>query len=224
MRLTVVMLALASLFVAVPAAAEEDGQAWGAVLAQGSIKGGLVFWAEAQTRFTDDVSHLGQIVIRPALGIRLAKDSVAHLGYAYVRTEAANGAITNEHRIWEQLIFPILRNPRGLYVWGRSRIEQRFVEGRCDTGWRLRQFVRAQMPLQRGGKVSGVVFSEAFYAANTTDFGAREGLDQWRNFVGLSIPVGKGLVLEPGYLNQTIFRPGQDRSNHVFSTTLFIRL
>lgn len=216
-------LALAGMFAATPALAEEDGQAWGAILAQGPIKGDLVFWAEAQTRFTDDASRLGQLVIRPAIGLRLAKDTSAHLGYAYIRTDPATGAATNEHRIWEQLIFPILRTKRGLYVWGRSRIEQRFVERRRDTGWRLRQFVRAQMPLTRGGKVSGVVFTEAFYAANTTDFGAREGFDQWRNFVGLSIPVGKGLALEPGYLNQTIFRVGPDRTNHIFSTTLFVR-
>lgn len=217
------LLAPLALMVATPAVAEEDGQAWGAILAQGSIKGDLIFWAEAQTRFTDDASRLGQVILRPAIGLRLAKDTTAHLGYAYVRSDPATGAVTNEHRIWEQLIFPIARNSRGLYVWGRSRIEQRFVEGRSDTGWRLRQFVRAQMPLRRGGKVSGVVFSEVFYAANTTDFGARAGLDQWRNFVGLSLPVGKGLALEPGYLNQTIFRPGPDRSNHIFSTTLFVR-
>lgn len=194
------------------------------MLVQGSIKGDLLFWAEAQTRFTDGTSRLGQAIIRPAIGVRLAKDMSAHLGYAYVRTDPETGTATDEHRLWEQLIFPIARTKRGLYVWGRSRVEQRFVEGRRDTGWRLRQFVRAQMPIRPGGKVAGVVFSEVFYALNSTDFGARAGFDQWRNFVGVSLPVGKGITVEPGYLNQTIFRPGRDRTNHVFSTTLFVRL
>lgn len=224
MKLAGISPVLGLLLCASPAAAQDDGQAWGAVLVQGPIKGDLLFWAEGQTRITDNASRLGQIIVRPAIGVRLARNTIAHLGYAFVRTDPVNGASTNEHRLWEQLIFPIARNQRGLYVWGRTRVEQRFVEGRRDTGWRLRQFVRAQLPLARGGKVSGVAFSELFYAVNTTDFGAREGFDQWRNFVGLSIPVGKRVSVEPGYLNQTIFRPGQDRTNHVLSTTLFVRL
>lgn len=213
------LVALAS----VPVQAQDDGQAWAQALAQGSIKGDLIFWAEGQTRFTD-ATRGTQIIIRPAIGLRLARDTTAHLGYAFVRTDPANGAATKEHRIWEQLSFPIVRNGRGLYVWGRSRIEQRMIEGRRDTGWRLRQFVRAQMPLRRGGKLSGVIFAEGFYAVNSTDWGARAGMDQIRTFVGLSIPVGKKVNLEPGYLNQTIFRRGPDRTNHAASINLLARL
>ncbi len=224
MKLAGILLAICPLFCASPAAAEDDGQAWGAILVQGPIKGDLVFWAEGQARVTDDASRLGQVIIRPAIGVRLARNTIAHLGYAYVRTDPANGNATNEHRIWEQLSFPIIRNGRGLYIWGRSRIEQRMVEGRSDTGWRLRQFVRAQLPLRRGGKFSGVIFTEGFYATNSTDWGARAGMDQLRTFVGLSIPVSKQVNLEPGYLNQTIFRRGPDRTNHVASINLLARL
>ena len=207
----------------VPALADDDGQAWSQLLVQGPIKGDVIFWAEAQTRLTD-ATRATQIVLRPAIGVRLARDTTAHFGYAFVHTDPANGAATNEHRLWQQLSFPILRTPRGLYVWGRSRIEQRKFEGRRDTGVRLRQFVRAQMPLRRGGKLSGVVFVEGFYAANTTDWGARAGMDQVRSFAGVSIPLGRQVSIEPGYLNQTIFRRGPDRMNHIASLNLFVRL
>lgn len=222
---TIVRLVVPTLaaLAAVPVQAQDDGQLWAQALAQGSIKGDLILWAEGQTRFTD-ATRGTQIIIRPAIGLRLARDTTAHLGYAFVRTDPANGAATNEHRVWEQLSFPIVRNGRGLYVWGRSRIEQRTIEGRRDTGWRLRQFIRAQMPLQRGGKVSGVIFAEGFYAANSTDWGARAGVDQVRTFVGLSIPVGRQVNLEPGYLNQSIFRRGPDRTNHAASINLLARL
>ena len=80
------------------------------------------------------------------------------------------------------------------------------------------------MPVRRGGKLSGVLFVEGFYAVNSTDWGARAGVDQVRSFVGLSIPFGKQVNLEPGYLNQTVFRRGPDRVNHVASLNLFIRL
>lgn len=221
----IIRFVMAALLVlaAAPAQAQDDGQAWAQFLAQGSIKGDLIFWAEGQARLTD-AARGTQIIIRPAIGLRLARDTTAHIGYAFVRTDPANGTATSEHRIWEQLSFPIVRNGRGLYVWGRSRIEQRMFEGRRDTGWRLRQFVRAQMPLQRGGKVSGVIFAEGFYAANSTDWGARAGIDQVRTFVGLSIPVNKQINLEPGYLNQMIFRRGPDRTNHVASINLLARL
>lgn len=208
---------------AVPAQAQDDGQGWAQVLVQGSVKGNLVFWAEGQTRLTDG-ARASQVIVRPAIGLRLSPSTVAHIGYAYVRTDPVNGRTTNEHRIWEQLVFPILRNDRGLYIWGRSRIEQRMFEGRQDTGWRLRQFVRAQMPLRRGGKVSGVIFTEGFYAANSTDWGARAGIDQVRTFAGISVPVGGHASLEPGYLNQTVFRRGPDRVNHIANINLFIRL
>lgn len=214
---------LATALLASPAQAQDDAQGWAMLLVQGPIKGDLVFWAEAQARATDS-GNGSQIVIRPAIGLRLARDTTAHIGYAYVRNDPVAGATTNEHRLWQQLIFPVLRNEHGLYVWGRSRIEQRMVEGRRDTGWRLRQFVRAQMPLRRGGKVSGVVFAEAFYAANSTDWGARAGIDQLRSFAGVSVPIGKHINVEPGYLNQTIFRRGPDRTNHIASLNLFVRL
>ncbi|MBA3878673.1 MAG: DUF2490 domain-containing protein [Sphingobium sp.] len=218
-------LGLAALLLAAasPAQAEDDGQAWAQLLVQGPIKGDVIFWAEAQTRLTD-ATRATQILLRPAIGVRLARDTTAHVGYVYVHTDPANGAATNEHRLWQQLSFPILRNSRGLYVWGRSRIEQRMFEGRRDTGVRLRQFVRAQMPLRRGGKLSGVVFVEGFYAANSTDWGARAGFDQVRTFAGVSIPLNKQVNLEPGYINQTIFRIGPDRVNHVASLNLFVRL
>ena len=224
MSLPRTLLALTALLTAVPAAAEDDGQAWGMMLVQGPITGDLVFWAEVQTRFSDDASRLGQALVRPAIGVRLATDTTAHLGYAYVRTEPLGGRATDEHRVWQQLSFPILRDARGLYVWGRSRVEQRMLEGREDTGWRLRQFVRAQMPIRRGGALSGVIYTEGFYNANATDWGARTGVDQWRTFVGVSAPIAKGVVLEPGYLNQTVFRRGEDRMNHIASLNLFVRM
>ncbi len=222
--MTMRFLAAAGLgLLAAPANAQDDGQAWAQVLVQGPIKDNVVFWAEGQARLTD-AARANQIIIRPAIGLRLNATTTAHVGYAYIRTDPVNGAAATEHRIWEQLTFPIVRNRRGLVVSARSRIEQRMFEGRQDTGWRLRQFVRGQMPFLRGSALSGVVIVEAFYAANSTDWGARAGIDQVRTFAGISIPIKKQIVVEPGYLNQAIFRLGPDRVNHVASVTLIARL
>ena len=109
-------------------------------------------------------------------------------------------------------------------VISRTRLEQRMIEGREDTGWRLRQFVRLQVPIARKGAVQAVAFTEGFFNLNSTTWGARDGVDQWRTFVGVGLPVGPRMRLEPGYLNQRVFRRGEDRTNHVLSATLFIGL
>ena len=147
------------------------------------------------------------------------------VGYAYVRTDPETGRTTEEHRIWQQLQFAALRTKAGApLVISRTRLEQRMIEGRDDTGWRLRQFVRLQVPIARKGAVQAVAFTEGFFNLNSTQWGARDGVDQWRTFVGVGLPVAKRMRLEPGYLNQRVFRRGEDRTNHVLSATLFVGL
>ena len=98
------------------------------------------------------------------------------------------------------------------------------VEGRSGTGWRLRQLLRVQTPIARGGAVQLVTFTESFFNLNTTRWGARDGVDQWRSFMGVGFPVGRRARLEPGYLNQRVIRRGEDRTNHVLSATLSVGL
>ncbi len=225
MRYLISSLALPALLLASPARADEDVQAWGGLVAQGAVKGDLYVWLEGQARFTDDVGQLGQWILRPAAGVRFAPDATALAGYAYVETRSSAGATTREHRPWQQIQLPILRGRDGKpLLVNRTRLEQRMVEGRDRTGWRLRQLVRAQLPIADGGRVQAVVFTEGFFNLNSTDFGARKGVDQWRTFVGVGLPVGKRMRIEPGYLNQHVFRRGEDRSNHILNATLFVAL
>ncbi|PZQ65867.1 MAG: DUF2490 domain-containing protein [Phenylobacterium zucineum] len=211
--------------IAAPAAAMDDTQAWGAVLANGPVRGDLFLWLEGQARATDDLGGGSQIIIRPAVGARIAPDAHAVAGYAYVRTDPEDGRTTNEHRIWQQVQFAPVRGPTGApRIISRTRLEQRIFEGRDDTGWRLRQLVRFQAPITRQGAVQAIVFTEGFVNFNSTDWGARDGLDQWRTFVGVGLPVRTGVRLEAGYLNQHIFRRGEDRDNHALSATVVMAL
>lgn len=219
--LSAAMLALAP----ATAHAEEDGQAWGAAIAQGTVRGDLFVWLEGQARLTEDFGGGSQVILRPAIGARIAPDAHALAGYAYIRTQGRSGAVTREHRPWQQLQFAALRDARGRpLVLSRTRLEQRMIEGQGDTGWRLRQMVRGQLPIARDGAIQAVVVSEGFFNLNDTNWGIRDGVDQWRNFVGIGLPVAQRARIEPGYLNQRVFRRGEDRTNHVLSATLFYRL
>lgn len=219
------MAALATLFVAQPALAEDDAQGWAAVTASGAVRGDLFVWLEGQARFTDDLGGGTQFLLRPAIGARIARDAHVVAGYAYVRTDPRGGAPTNEHRPWQQVQFAPLRLADGTpLLISRTRMEQRMVEGRDGTVWRLRQFVRLQVPIGRPGGLQAVATTEGFFNLNSTRWGVRDGVDQWRTFVGIGFPVLPNARLEPGYLNQRVVRPGDDGVNHVLSATLLFRL
>lgn len=222
MTLRLLASALA-VFASTPAAAQEqDFQAWFMGVAQGRVGGDLIVYAEVQPRITDDASRLGQLLLRPALGVQLGARTSVLGGYAYVRTEPLGGTATDEHRFWQQVAWPVATVGR-LTLTARTRLEQRTIEGADDLGWRFRQQVRATFPVARAEGVAGVVWTEPFYNLNGTAWGQRAGFDQWRTFVGAALPVGGKVSLEPGYMNQTVFRRGEDRSNHIASLNLFYR-
>jgi hypothetical protein len=211
--------AAALLLLPAAAHADEDTQLWSLNAAQGRV-GDVVVYAEVQPRFTDGPERLGQLLLRPAVGVQIGPRTTALVGYAYVRTEPLGGRATDEHRFWQQVAWPVVAAGR-LAVTARTRLEQRTVVGADDLGWRLRQQLRATHPL--AGKVAAVAWTEPFYTFNATDWGQRKGLDQVRTFAGVAVPVAPRLTAEPGYMNQTVFRRGEDRSNHVASLNLLYR-
>jgi hypothetical protein len=212
-----------ALMLAVPVAAQ-DVQSWNTMLVQGPIDGKLLLWAEAQPRLTSDVSRVGQIVGRVALGVRTRNDIDFHAGYHFQHNNPAPGVTSDEHRFWQQVSGPVLRRQNGFALITRWRLEQRTFEGAEDTGWRLRMQWRVQAPLNGPGTAGPLLWSETFVAMNSTDWGARGGFDQQRSFVGWLQPLGKQLNLEAGYMHQYVNRPGRDAGNHVLNLTLNRRL
>lgn len=178
--------------------------------------------AEIQPRLTNDASRLGQFQISPAIGYRLSKKASVYVGYMFVHTDPVDSPAFDENRFYQHIAFPLAK-VGDVTVTARTRMEARTVVGAEDLAWRFRQQVRAQMPLKDDNGPLLVVWSEAFVNLNDADWGPREGMDRWRNFVGVSVPVAKGIMLEPGYLNQAVFRQGEDRFDHIASLTMFYR-
>ncbi|MBL8771936.1 MAG: DUF2490 domain-containing protein [Phenylobacterium sp.] len=203
------------------AAADEDVQAWTVLQASRPISERWVFNLDTQARFNEDAGRLGQFVLRPSIGWRLDGTRTLSLGYVYNRSSQLGRAPVHEHRIWQQLAFRIAGDGRGPTLTGRTRLEQRRVENREGAGWRLRQQLRFTAPL--AGEVRGVVTTEPFIGLNGTAWGQRDGLAAWRSFAGVSIPVSPTLAVEPGYLHQHTFRPGEDAVIHAASVTLTVQ-
>jgi hypothetical protein len=202
-------------------AANEDIQAWGAATIVHDASAKVVLTLETQSRWTEDASRIGQALVRPSIGYKLGSNTTASIGYAFVHTDPLGPASSNEHRLWQQIGLRLAGDGKGVTVTGRSRLEQRWMEGSDDMGWRLRQQLRLTAPLS--GKVRAVAWSEAFVSLDDTSWGQNSGLDRWRNSVGLSVPVSKAVTIEPGYINQWVVRPGQDRVHHIGNLSVTAR-
>lgn len=215
----------AALLIASPRAAladVQDTQAWFNVTGSGPVHGKVLAWAEVQGRFGNDVSRLSQSIIRPGIGYQVSKTLQVYVGYGRI-TNHNPGPDISEDRLWQQLSWSGAPFAGGV-ISTRSRLEQRFVENGNDAGWRARQFVKFNRPFRPGGDTTLVLTSEVFVALDDTDWGARSGFDQMRNFAGVGFSVAPKARIEVGYMNQYINRVGpNDRMNHIASTNLLVR-
>lgn len=210
---------------AVPAAAQgdHDGQLWINATAFGSV-GSFAAFVEVQPRFGDGVSRLEQLIVRPAVGWKLSDAVTLYQGYGRVETSPAGARSFSEDRSFQQLGWEI-GTVAGVALSSRTRFEQRFQTNGRDTGFRLRQMLRAAVPLteQKAG-IAAVAWTEVFVALNDTDWGARAGFDRLRTFVGLSLPLAGTSTLEVGYMNQTVNAPAaRVTMDHIVSLNLFVR-
>jgi len=206
------------------AATSEDEQAWINITATGPLTGEVIYFAELQPRFGDGPSRLDQLLLRGAVGVKLSQAVSFYQGYAHVVVPVDGGRDINEERSFQQLSAN-LGKPLSIELSSRTRLEQRWRSDGNGTGWRLRQMARLETPLRADSDaVNALVWSEAFIALNSTDWGARAGFDQLRTFAGLELGLAGASTIEAGYLNQIIDRPaGQTQVNHVASLTLFFR-
>ena len=217
-------VALLTLAASPARASDEDTQIWTSLTASKAVSAKVDATLEVHGRFTDDVSRFGQLLVRPSVTFKLAHGWSLTGGYAYIRTRFEGAAPHSEHRLWEQIGYTFIQNKKNaLIVGGRTRVEQRFRVGGDQVGWRLRQQVRAQLPLTATGSLRAVLWNETFVQLNDTDWGARSGIDQTRTFVGIGLPVGPVITVEPGYLNQIVYRPGPNRMNHIAALNVFAR-
>lgn len=223
MRPSRALLAAASLLSAPCAmAAQEDEQVWLAQFSTIEVGQKVLLFTDVQLRFTDGADRLGQVLLRPAVGYRITPSDTLFLGYAYVRTEPLNGTPTDEHRMFQQALVRVVGGPGKTTVTSRTRLEQRWLEGRSGMGWRLRQQVRLDAPVAKG--LNAIVWAEPFVNLDTTAWGQRAGFDQLRGFAGVGLPIARGIAIEAGYSGQYVNRFNvPDRMNHIGSLSLTIR-
>ncbi len=209
---------------------EDTYQTWVSTTIQGNVTPDVQLYVDLNGRFYDDF-HPFQLLLRPAIGLRLTDGMYAWIGYGWTPSWNAQRRFVDEHRVWEQWTFDIPGLPSGLRVFLRSRLEQRArPEIGSDVALRFRQLARILVPFAPGFPLHLSLWDEAFIALTDSGDSAgmlwqRAGFDQNRLFVGVGWNVMDGLRIEAGYLNHWVVRSaGVDDVHHVAAVNAFITI
>ncbi|AHE53317.1 DUF2490 domain-containing protein [Sphingomonas sanxanigenens] len=202
---------------------DSDAQAWPSLTVIVPIARGLDLRADAVLQLTDDGSHLGRQLYRAVLLAKLDDDLSIGGGYTWTRIDPGTAPAQVEHRAVQDIVFRKAVAPGGLTLMLRTRLETRVREARNGVSWRLRQLTRLELPVTAGG-VSAVAWNEYFHGFNTTEWSGPSGSALMLTFIGVQVPAGRRIVVEPGYLNQTGFDAGRNSVRHVASLTMVLRL
>lgn len=217
-RLLALSCAFPALFLASPAQASSDEQAWQTVSLSIDLPSNFKVTAETVAR-TGNAKGFYEIEQTAMLGYKLNKHVTVLAGYVHNPTYLHGDFRVKEHRLRQQVNFDNVAQVGPLKLGGRVRMEQRWREGETGTGWRLRPGVKAVLPFV--GKTSLAFTHESFVNLNTTGFQKVSGYERMRNSVTVVVPLDKKLSVEAGYLNQHGFvRGGPDTSDHVLVVSL----
>jgi hypothetical protein len=165
----------------------------------------------SEVRFDPD-GDTETIVLRPGVGYKVNDTLKLSGGYRFSSTRRS-GDDTIEHRIWQQAGYDLFE-VGSLEVAGRTRLEQRWRETNNDLGWRIRQQISLEHPIE-GTKLKIGLSDEAIFGLNDTAWGNFEGLQENRAKAVVKGKVGR-VGWEAGYLNQ--YKNGingrDDETNH----------
>lgn len=219
MRLsTKILAAIPALLAAGPALASEDTQYWQTLNLAVALPDNFKLSNETVLR-TSDAKGFYEIENNLMAGYKANKHVTYWLGYTFDPQYLHGAFRTREHRFRQQVSFDNVAEIGKAKLSGRLRMEQRWRENAPGTGWRLRPYVKATMPL--AGKTTLSVSHESFIDLNTTSFQKVGGYERMRNAVSVGVPLNKQFSVDFGYLNQHGFvRNGPDTSDNVLTVGL----
>jgi len=198
--LSIVLAALGTTLLTASASAQvdQDHAVWAGATATQELNRGdhpVALWLDVHRR--QDTTATAMIV-RPGIGVFVNSWLSLWAGYAWTPVYPDDAARRDEHRFWYQawINTPI---GGGFAFQARGRMEHRFSPLGDDVAHRFRQFVRLGW-MHATQPVGFVVWDELFLGFAGSDWGAVEGYDQNRFFVGPVFKIASWARVEPGYL------------------------
>jgi len=212
----IALLPLAALGLAAPAHAD-DTQAWGVANVTVALSGPWRVSNETTVR-TSDAKGFYEVENNLLLGYKVKNVTLA-AGYTHDPNYSHGHFTAMEHRIRSQVTVDNFAQLGAVKFSGRMRLEARWRDNTVGTGWRLRPYVKASLPVY--GKLALNLSNETFVDLGRTSFQKTDGLERMRTALTVSAPLSKQVTLEAGYLDQhTFVRAGADTDDHVALVTL----
>ena len=201
-----------SALIATPAAAQQqDAQLWLQVNTVVPLAERWRVTLEQIGRLSERQDGLYQTEFGGILGWRATRK--VELGFGYRKVGAHNGnRAANEDRLRQHIVATFGR------VVTRLRVDERFSDAGGAVGFRIRPLVRYNLPVGRGTAL--FVSHESFVLPNSTGWGQRRGYERMRNTAGVTLPLGRTISADIGYLNQYRFARGGARAQMEHALTL----
>lgn len=215
MRFTSILAAIPLVCLATPAMAGEDTQYWQTLNVGVALSPDFKITNELVARTSEargfyELENVTMLNFKPSKTVTLAA------GYVHNPTYLHSDFVRMEHRFREQVTVDNFAKIGRVKFSARARLEQRWRDGLTGTGWRLRPYLKASMPLT--GKATLNFTHESFVNLNTTTFQKVSGYDRMRNAVSVAVPLNKQVSVDFGYLNQLgIVRNGPDNMDHAMT-------
>jgi len=201
-----------ALFTAAAPARADDTQAWGTATVNVAL-GGPWRIANDLTVRTSDAKGLYEVENATLLAYKVKTVTLA-VGYVHDPNYSHGTFTAMEHRIRSQVTVDNFAHIGPVQFTGRMRLETRWRDNQAGTGWRLRPYLKASLPI--AGKTKLNLSAEPFINLDRTGFQKQDGLERMRTQLSISTPLSKHLSIEAGYLNQHGFvRNGPDTDDHV---------
>ncbi len=195
---------------ATPAKAQEtEALLWLSADADVALGSATELGLESEFRF-DDSGHEESI-----LGFMLSHEvGGVSLGAGYQHSRSVGGPAVREHRLRQQVAFPITRVAGGT-LRGQLRLEERIRNDCDDVHFRLRPQIAYSLPLNRDGTRLSIAHES--FVGTSADWNRQRGLFRMRNSIAVAAPLVGRMRGSVGYLNQYGFgRDGaRDRMAHV---------
>ena len=199
-------------------AASNAGGAWttlykSGLLNRGQSEGPWRYGLYADVRYTDRLEGVSQATLLPGIGYRINSRLTLWGGYTYFRSTIDQGATLDEHRTFEQVSWNMVHWHRAR-LQSRSRLEQRFRDGREGTDLRFRQQFRLDTRFASNPDLKFILGDEVFYHLRDTTW-SREGYGQNRFYTGFGWDY-HNITVEALYMHQHYrVRYLPDSANHL---------
>ena len=201
----------------------QDFRLWAPVYLNFPVSGPVKGYMEANPRFSNNVSDVDQLILRPALGYQLSPTLSLWQGYAWIANYEPG--YTQEHRLFQQLIYS---NKFSTFkLLSRSRLEERWIQHAIGTSVRARTMLRGDIPLPAYPTIAIVAYDEVFINLNTIRQGPEAGFDQNRFFLGMNYTFSPTFNVDVGYQLQVIntaLSGLANQANHMVLLQFFINL